>query len=601
MRFFAKEYGDTCVLEVAQGMSTAETKNVKDQDSSEIKSLYKEILGVDSLGDCEITELLKVLQPDSLLERFAYRKAAGMGHNKEFIKIKGSRGQIENKEADSSKVQNPNEQVGFKCLHYSVTESSGTVELTIVKKQPNSELTFGYRTIADTATAPKDYTHCDEVITIKKREQEKKIYIPVVDDDEWEPDLDFFVELYDPTKMEGEGDRLPGDDTRCKVTILDEDFPGSLGFETTEIVVNKKTEQIEVTIVRSEGSDGTISCTIRTEPLSTTASANNAVEFEDYLPVYEQITFLHQENEKTIPIKLVTEKVSPPIDDKKEEDGGSEDEECDVIFKIKLEKPEPNGVKISKKNVCLVTITKNEDAANAEDDKQKLIEYYLSQQEPTWKQQFKNAVMLGPSIDEDNLILEDVSLSEAMSHFCAIGWKTLFATIPPPNYWGGKACFVIALAYIGLVTALVAEFATILGCVLGIKESVTAITFVALGTSLPDTFASMTAAQTSEHADAAIGNITGSNSVNVFLGLGLPWAIAATYWQSTFGTNYTVPAGALAFSVFVFLVVAISCFLILVIRRKVIGGELGGPTVSKWLSAVVCIGLWFIYIIMSTL
>jgi hypothetical protein len=29
---------------------------------------------------------------------------------------------------------------------------------------------------------------------------EKKIQIPIVDDDEWEPDLDFFVELYDPTK-----------------------------------------------------------------------------------------------------------------------------------------------------------------------------------------------------------------------------------------------------------------------------------------------------------------------------------------------------------------------------------------------------------------
>jgi len=25
-----------------------------------------------------------------------------------------------------------------------------------------------------------------------------KIQIPIVDDEEWEPDLDFFVELYDP-------------------------------------------------------------------------------------------------------------------------------------------------------------------------------------------------------------------------------------------------------------------------------------------------------------------------------------------------------------------------------------------------------------------
>ena len=61
---------------------------------------------------------------------------------------------------------------------------------------------------------------------------------------------------------------------------------------------------------------------------------------------------------------------------------------------------------------------------------------------------------------------------------------------------------------------------------------VTAITLVALGTSLPDTFASMTAAKNADSADSAIGNITGSNSVNVFLGLGLPWSIAVTFWAA---------------------------------------------------------------------
>ena len=89
----------------------------------------------------------------------------------------------------------------------------------------------------------------------------------------------------------------------------------------------------------------------------------------------------------------------------------------------------------------------------------------------------------------------------------------------------------MALVMIGAVTLVIGEIATILGCVSGIKESITAITLVALGTSLPDTFASMTAAKTSEYADAAIGNVTGSNSVNVFLGLGLPWAIAATNYH----------------------------------------------------------------------
>jgi len=50
-------------------------------------------------------------------------------------------------------------------------------------------------------------------------------------------------------------------------------------------------------------------------------------------------------------------------EEEKEEDDeeGSEEGEPDLIFKTKLDKPEPAGVKISKKNVCLVTIVKSED------------------------------------------------------------------------------------------------------------------------------------------------------------------------------------------------------------------------------------------------
>ena len=77
---------------------------------------------------------------------------------------------------------------------------------------------------------------------------------------------------------------------------------------------------------------------------------------------------------------------------------------------------------------------------------------------------------------------------------------------------------------IGVVTALIGDLATLLGCVIGMEDSFTAITLVALGTSLPDTFASKAAALGDDNADASIGNATGSNSVNVFLGLGLPWS-----------------------------------------------------------------------------
>merc|ERR1712110_850003 len=112
-------------------------------------------------------------------------------------------------------------------------------------------------------------------------------------------------------------------------------------------------------------------------------------------------------------------------------------------------------------------------------------------------------------------------------------------------------------------------------------DSVNAIAFVALGTSVPDTFASKTAAIEDDTADNSVGNVTGSNAVNVFLGIGIAWTIAAVYWESQ-GLTFDVPVGSLGFSVTVFCVEAGLAILILVARRHpAVGGELGGPKAFK--------------------
>ena len=75
---------------------------------------------------------------------------------------------------------------------------------------------------------------------------------------------------------QGVNDLLTGDDTRCKVTILDEDFPGTIQFENTDIRVNKDASEVIINIERVYGSDGTIGCMISTEPLTIEPSANSA-------------------------------------------------------------------------------------------------------------------------------------------------------------------------------------------------------------------------------------------------------------------------------------------------------------------------------------
>lgn len=117
----------------------------------------------------------------------------------------------------------------------------------------------------------------------------------------------------------------------------------------------------------------------------------------------------------------------------------------------------------------------------------------------------------------------------------------------------------------------------------------------------PDTFASKVAAIQDQYADASIGNVTGSNAVNVFLGIGVAWSIAAIYHQSK-GREFRVEPGSLAFSVTLFTIFAFICVATLMYRRRPdIGGELGGPRTAKVLTTMLFVSLWLIYILFSSL
>ena len=109
----------------------------------------------------------------------------------------------------------------------------------------------------------------------------------------------------------------------------------------------------------------------------------------------------------------------------------------------------------------------------------------------------------------------DVTLTDYIMHFLTFGFKMVFALIPPPTILDGWVCFFVSLFFIGFLIVIVGDLAAIFGCLIGLKDEVTAITFVALGTSLPDILASRTAAINEKYAMDAIGHITGSNSVIV--------------------------------------------------------------------------------------
>lgn len=313
-----------------------------------------------------------------------------------------------------------------------------------------------------------------------------------------------------------------------------------------------------------------------------------AQDGKHYVGVKDTLVFQNKETEKTVHVKLIPH---------------SEDDEelSDNAFGFQLSNPTPaGGAKLSKKSLILVSIVTDLEQKKKADAYAQLIAKLDHEESKTWGSQFVTACMLHPTKGEDGEI-QDIEPMDAVLHFITIGWKLFFAVIPPAHMYGGIPCFFISLVVIGVVTFVVGEFANLFGCVLGIKPGVTAITFVALGTSLPDTFASMQAAQQEKYADAAVGNVTGSNSVNVFLGLGLPWVIACCYEHFVHNDTYFVPAGSLGFSVVVFVACAIVCVITLLVRRWKVGGELGGAGAGRGASAAFLCSLWLVYVTMSIL
>ncbi|XP_029556979.1 sodium/calcium exchanger 1-like isoform X2 [Salvelinus alpinus] len=222
----------------------------------------------------------------------------------------------------------------------------------------------------------------------------------------------------------------------------------------------------------------------------------------------------------------------------------------------------------------------------------------------SWREQFVNAVTVSAGDDDEEESGEErlPSCFDYIMHFLTVFWKVLFAFVPPTEYWNGWACFFVSISLIGVLTAVTGDLASHFGCTVGLKDSVTAVVFVALGTSVPDTFASKVAAIQDQYADASIGNVTGSNAVNVFLGIGVAWTIAAVYWK-TKGKKFLVQPGSLAFSVTLFTIMAFVCVLVLMYRRRagVAGGELGGPRTAKLLTSLFFFSLWLLYIMLASL
>ncbi|XP_035246396.1 sodium/calcium exchanger 3 isoform X3 [Anguilla anguilla] len=521
------------------------------------------------------------------------------------------------------RIEEPEEFVSkivFEPCAYQCLENCGGVLLTVARKGGDVSKTVyvDYKTEDGSANAGADYEFTEGTAVFKPGEVQKEITVGIIDDDIFEEDEHFFVRLSNVRVLEAEDlltpNSLPypkallGFPSVATVTILDDDHAGIFTFESESVHVSESIGVMEVKVLRTSGARGTVIVPYRT--LEGLAKGGG----EDFDDTFGELEFKNDETCKTIQVKI--------IDDEEYEKNKnfflelSEPRMVDMSLqkdvpdrKLTVEEEEAKRIAEMGKPVLgehsklEVIIEESYEFKNTVDKLIKKTNLALVVGTNSWREQFMEAITVsaGDEDEEDSGEERLPSCFDYVMHFLTVFWKVLFACVPPTEYWNGWACFTVSIVIIGLLTAVIGDLASHFGCTIGLKDSVTAVVFVALGTSVPDTFASKVAAVQDTYADASIGNVTGSNAVNVFLGIGVAWSVAAIYWRLQ-GKPFVVHAGSLAFSVTLFTIFAFLAVSVLLYRRRAhIGGELGGPRGHRLATTAFLFSLWLLYILFSGL
>lgn len=299
------------------------------------------------------------------------------------------------------------------------------------------------------------------------------------------------------------------------VYIVPQGGPGVFNLECPSFSLMENQEDVQIKILRSSGYTGDAS--VKYETKDGTAVANH-----DFVPASGTLTFSHGEVEKLVTIKIIDDDVY----------------EADETFSLKILEPS-FGATIGLIFESQITIL-NDDVIEGVVQRLKAMLNYndhkYKRASRSWRIQFAEAISPPPKDERTPL--------EMALYVVVLPWSALCGAMPPPDIYTGWPRFLVSLTLTGICTGLIGDFAALFGCVLGLSDYVTAITIVALGTSLPDTFASIVAAKADRSADAAIVNVTGSNAVNVFLGLGIAWMIGACYWEGNATEEWVQRVGA---------------------------------------------------------
>merc|ERR1712176_211189 len=207
----------------------------------------------------------------------------------------------------------------FDPPHYTVMESAGTFEVTIVREggDLNQTVQVDYKTEDGTASHEGDYIEAIGTLTFGPGETQKMVTLEVLDDDVFEEDEHFYIRISNLRRKDGRAFKeinVTGDDGSSSmqactqlgtphmatIMILDDDHGGIFGFEDGEAEIVESVGVYEVKVQRISGARGKVAIPYRTED-------GTAKEGTHYEAAEGELIFCNEETEKIIEIPILDE------------------------------------------------------------------------------------------------------------------------------------------------------------------------------------------------------------------------------------------------------------------------------------------------------
>lgn len=185
-------------------------------------------------------------------------------------------------------------EVEFEHTHYQCFENCGTVSVWVLCKRANGEgaVQVDYRTEDGSANAGSDYELAEGTIVFQAGETRKELRLGIIDDDVFEEDEHFYVQLSNPRRArgvrEGQGRVRLGAEKRATVTIFDDDHAGIFSFESSSMRVSESVGTMKAKVVRGSGARGKVVIPYRM--CEGTAKAG-----EDFLELAGKVEFQNDE------------------------------------------------------------------------------------------------------------------------------------------------------------------------------------------------------------------------------------------------------------------------------------------------------------------